>query len=121
LCCPWVGLERQVIVAGSVTQGPREETERYFHSRPHGSQLGATASHQSSVIASREELESRFAELAEKYPEGSTVPVPSFWGGYRVVPSEVEFWQGRGNRLHDRVRYTRMSDAGAWRIERLAP
>jgi pyridoxamine 5'-phosphate oxidase len=121
LCFPWIGLERQVIVVGSVTQVPREETERYFHSRPHGSQLGATASQQSSVIASREELEARFAELADKYPEGSTVPVPSYWGGYRVVPSEVEFWQGRGNRLHDRVRYTRPSDTGAWRIERLAP
>jgi pyridoxamine 5'-phosphate oxidase len=120
LCFPWIGLERQVIVAGDVTRVPREETESYFHSRPHGSQLGATVSRQSSVIDSRQELESRFAELAEQYPEGTTIPVPAFWGGYRVVPSEVEFWQGRGNRLHDRIRYTRV-DANTWQIDRLSP
>ena len=121
LCFPWIELERQVIVIGDVTQASREESADYFSSRPHGSQLGALASRQSEVIASRGELEERYADLTEQYPDGEEVPVPDYWGGYRVVPDLVEFWQGRGNRLHDRVRYTRGVPDDGWLIERLSP
>jgi pyridoxamine 5'-phosphate oxidase len=120
VCFPWIELERQVIVTGAVVGVPRDETALYFHSRPRGSQLGAMASRQSTVIGSRGELESRFDELAQEYPEGTEVPLPGFWGGYRVVPAEVEFWQGRGNRLHDRIRYGPV-EVGSWKTERLAP
>jgi pyridoxamine 5'-phosphate oxidase len=95
------------------------DSEPYFRSRPHGSQVGAWASRQSSVIGSREELDGRYGELAERWPDGTEVPMPDFWGGYRVVPEVVEFWQGRTNRLHDRLRYRR--DGGRWVVERLAP
>jgi pyridoxamine 5'-phosphate oxidase len=119
LLFPWHPVARQVIVSGSVDRVSRAESERYFHSRPHGSQVGAWASEQSSVIDSREELEERYAELAARYPEGEPVPAPLFWGGYRVAPETIEFWQGRANRLHDRLRYTR---AGAtWQVNRLSP
>jgi pyridoxamine 5'-phosphate oxidase len=119
LLFPWYALRRQVIVQGEVTPLTQPESEPYFHSRPHGSQLGAWASRQSSVIQSRAVLDERFARLAERWPEGSTVPMPDFWGGYRLAPDTVEFWQGRTNRLHDRLRYRR--DGGRWLIERLAP
>jgi pyridoxamine 5'-phosphate oxidase len=119
LCFAWLELERQVIVTGSVEKASREETMTYFRSRPHGSQLGAWASRQSSVIASHQVLVDRYAELTEQYPPDVEVPVPDFWGGYRLVPDEVEFWQGRPNRLHDRVRYRRGTEA--WTIERLSP
>lgn len=120
VCFPWIALERQVIVTGAVVGVPRDEAVLYFHSRPRGSQLGAMASRQSTVIGSRGELESRFDELSQEYPEGTEVPLPDFWGGYRVVPAEVEFWQGRGNRLHDRIRYVSVG-GGLWKTERLAP
>lgn len=120
LLFPWHPIMRQVIVSGTVSQVSEEETAAYFHSRPHGSQVGAWASEQSSVVASREVLEKRYAELAARWPEGSEVPVPSFWGGFRVVPVGVEFWQGREDRLHDRLRYVRDADGG-WSVERLAP
>jgi pyridoxamine 5'-phosphate oxidase len=119
MCFSWVGLERQVTVTGRVEKTSPEETAAYFASRPQGSRLGAWSSRQSEVIASREVLEQRYAELVAQYPEGADIPVPEVWGGYRVVPDEMEFWQGRPNRLHDRVRYRR-SD-GTWVIERLSP
>ncbi|GAA3201786.1 pyridoxamine 5'-phosphate oxidase [Actinocorallia longicatena] len=119
LLFPWHARQRQVIVNGTVERLPQAETAEYFHSRPHGSQLGAWASHQSTVVSSREELEKRFTEIEARWPEKDSVPVPDFWGGYLVVPTTVEFWQGRKNRLHDRLRYRR--DDGAWILERLSP
>lgn len=119
LLFPWHPIARQVIVTGRAVRVGRDETAAYFRSRPHGSQLGAWASEQSRVIASRAELDRRYAELAERYPEGEQVPVPPEWGGVRVVPDALEFWQGHENRLHDRLRY--VLDGGKWRIERLCP
>lgn len=119
LCFPWLELERQVIVVGDVQRLSPEATAGYFRSRPRGHQLGSYASRQSEVVPSREFLEEQFAALVERYPDGVELPAPDFWGGFRVVPSEMEFWQGRGNRLHDRIRYRR--SAGNWVIERLSP
>ncbi|MET9436168.1 pyridoxamine 5'-phosphate oxidase [Streptomyces sp. NPDC006551] len=119
LLFPWHPLARQVIVTGRAARTGRDETVAYFRTRPHGSQLGAWASHQSSVIESREELLARYAELAARYPEHEQVPVPPEWGGFRVVPETVEFWQGHENRLHDRLRYVRTGEG--WRVERLSP
>ncbi|MFF0063631.1 pyridoxamine 5'-phosphate oxidase [Streptomyces sp. NPDC005279] len=121
LLFPWHGLARQVIVTGTASRIGRDETVAYFRTRPHGSQLGAWASAQSSVIASREELLRTYEELAARYPEGEQVPAPPEWGGYRIEPETVEFWQGHENRLHDRLRYVRRTPSGAWRVERLAP
>lgn len=119
LLFPWHDLERQVIVSGAVEKTSAAETEAYFHVRPLGNQVGAWASAQSSVLAGREELERRVeARMAEF--QGKVVPVPPFWGGYRVVPQVIEFWQGRPSRLHDRLRYTRQPD-GTWCRERLSP
>lgn len=120
LLFPWHAIARQVIVGGPVERLPEQETAAYFHSRPHGSQLGAWASEQSAVVPSRESLEERYAQVAARWPEGRTVPVPPQWGGYRVLAQTVEFWQGRENRLHDRLRYVR-DGADGWRVERLAP
>jgi len=117
----WKELERQVSITGRVEKTSREESEEYFHSRPYGSQIGAWVSQQSSVIPGRDWLEARERELLKKYPEGkSVVPLPEFWGGYRVVPDTIEFWQGRPSRLHDRVFYSR-NDDGAWIKQRLSP
>ncbi|HEY1914049.1 MAG TPA: pyridoxamine 5'-phosphate oxidase [Streptosporangiaceae bacterium] len=119
LTFPWYALHRQVIIEGEVGPLTQEQSEPYFRSRPRGSQLGAWASRQSAVIASRAELERRYAAVAERWPEGSEVPLPEFWGGYLLVPHVVEFWHGRVSRLHDRLRYRR--DADEWIIERLSP
>ncbi len=119
LVFPWIAMERQVVVVGGVVDVAREEAAAYFASRPHGSRLGALASPQSQVLPSREVLERRYAELAAQFPEGTEVPMPEVWGGFRVVPDTVEFWQGRHNRLHDRLRFRR--GAAGWRLERLAP
>lgn len=121
LVFPWYSLHRQVLVAGDVDVLQRGESARYFHSRPRGSQLGAWASaSQSAVIPSRDFLEQRFAECVARWPEGTEVPLPDFWGGFRVIPDELEFWQGRTDRLHDRLRYRR-GPQGGWVLERLSP
>ncbi|WP_405784177.1 pyridoxamine 5'-phosphate oxidase [Streptomyces sp. NBC_00859] len=121
LLFPWHRIARQIIVTGTASRIAREETEAYFRTRPHGSQLGAWASAQSSVIASRTELTARYEELAARYPEGSEVPVPEDWGGFRVTPGTAEFWQGHENRLHDRLRYVSTGTGAGWRVERLCP
>ena len=119
LCFGWIDLQRQVCVTGAVEAVAAAEADAYFASRPHGSQLGAHASPQSSVVAHRAELEARERSVAERWPEGTVVPRPQGWGGLRVVPETVEFWQGRPNRLHDRLRFRAEGDA--WVLERLAP
>jgi pyridoxamine 5'-phosphate oxidase len=118
LLFPWHVLARQVIVSGVVSRTSRSESEAYFASRPRGAQLSASASEQSSVIVDRQVLEQQVAELAAAY-EGRDVPCPPGWGGYRVRPLSIEFWQGRQDRLHDRLRYR--VDDGDWVIERLSP
>ncbi|MDX6348512.1 MAG: pyridoxamine 5-phosphate oxidase [Streptomyces sp.] len=118
LLFPWHPIARQVIADGPVERVSRDETEAYFRSRPHGSRLGAWASAQSRPVT-RDELERTYEELATRYPEGSDVPVPPHWGGFRVRADRVEFWQGRENRLHDRLRYE--NGDGTWSVQRLAP
>ena len=115
----WLELERQVAVTGTVTRLSREESAAYFTQRPRGSRLGAWTSPQSQVIPTRDILENRLRELESQYP-GDDVPLPPQWGGYALLPNEIEFWQGRSNRLHDRLRY-RQAANGTWLIERLAP
>ena len=115
----WSEAARQVRISGKAERVPTRETLKYFITRPRGSQLGAWVSAQSSVISSRSLLETEFQKLKDKF-RNKEVPLPSFWGGYRVVPREIEFWQGRRNRLHDRFQYTKQDD-GDWKIERLAP
>jgi pyridoxamine 5'-phosphate oxidase len=118
LCFYWSELGRQVRITGAVTRTTRDESEVYFHTRPVDSQLGAWASNQSEVISGRDVLETRMDELVTKF-EGKQVPLPPYWGGYRLAPTVVEFWQSRPSRLHDRLRYTRVERE--WVIERLAP
>jgi pyridoxamine 5'-phosphate oxidase len=115
----WAELERQIRIEGLVEQVSAAESDAYFHGRPLGSRLGAWASHQSAVIAGREVLQQRVDELAARYA-GEQVPRPPHWGGYRVVPAAIEFWQGRPSRLHDRLHYRRQADE-SWLIERLSP
>jgi pyridoxamine 5'-phosphate oxidase len=119
LLFPWFALERQITVEGTVTKVSREETAAYFHSRPRASQLGAWVSQQSAIITGRTVLEDAMKALEKKYA-GAEVPVPPSWGGYRLTPETVEFWQGRRSRLHDRLRYRREA-TGDWTVERLAP
>ena len=116
---PWHPIERQVRIEGVASQVSAEETRAYFDSRPFGSRIGAWASPQSRVVPDRGDLDRRWAEAASRFPEGSDVPVPPEWGGIRVRPTEVEFWQGRSDRMHDRLRYRRTSDG--WAVDRLAP
>ncbi|MEV8633832.1 pyridoxamine 5'-phosphate oxidase [Streptosporangium sp. NPDC051023] len=117
LLFPWHSIRRQVRIEGQAVRLSREESAAYFRSRPYGSRIGAWASRQSAVVHSRQELDDRYAELAARWPEDP--PVPDFWGGFRVVPSEVEFWQGQLDRMHDRLRYRR--SGASWTVERLAP
>ena len=115
----WIELDRQIRINGLAEKTSREESERYFHSRPVASQLGAWASHQSQVVDARRELDARMTKMTERF-DGRPIPLPAYWGGYRVKPETIEFWQGRANRLHDRFRYNRQPDS-SWAIERLAP
>jgi len=119
LLFPWLPLERQVSISGPVEKISTVESLAYFASRPFGSQLGAWVSLQSSIIPSRKFLEMKFEEMKSKFVSGE-VPLPDFWGGYRVVPQTIEFWQGSANRLHDRFLYTRQNDE-SWKIDRLSP
>jgi len=125
LCFPWLDLERQVCVAGTVEEVAGEEADAYFATRPRGSQLGAWASAQSQVVASRDVLVRQRVEVGERYGEepGPPVPRPPHWGGLRIVPETVEFWQGRPDRMHDRLRYRRDQgpDGEQWHVERLSP
>lgn len=118
LCFHWHTLEEQIRVEGRVQRLGDEESDAYFRTRPRGSQLGAWASNQSAVLASRETLEEEYREIERRF-EGAVVPRPPFWGGYRLVPEVIEFWFGRPDRLHDRLRYTRRRSG--WSIERLYP
>ena len=117
----WTPLERQVRIEGRVEQLPDEESTAYFHRRPRGAQLGAWASPQSHVVESREALEQNLEEVAAEYEDRDEIPRPAHWGGYVVRPTEIEFWQGRPNRLHHRLRYRRASAEDDWTLERLAP
>ena len=128
LVFPWHVLHRQVTIGGVAERLPEVVAAAYFQSRPYGSQIGAWASrNQSGVIDSRQEVEERFAELMERWPDPAAhpgsppVPLPEFWGGYLVAPTSIEFWQGRPDRLHDRFRYRRAEPGGEWIIERLSP
>lgn len=115
----WQELERQIRIEGRVERASEEDSDRYFDSRPSGSRIGAWASPQSRVIPDRAYLEALYRKVESRHPDG-TIPRPPNWGGYRVIPEAVEFWQGRPSRLHDRLRYTRRPEGG-WLIERLAP
>lgn len=117
-CFLWLPLERQVIINGTAEKIPTAESLAYFVTRPLGSRLGAWTSRQSSVIKSRSLLESKLAEMKQKFADGK-IPLPSFWGGYRIIPHSWEFWQGRQSRLHDRFLYSKSGDS--WQIERLQP
>jgi pyridoxamine 5'-phosphate oxidase len=116
---PWYALERQVCIQGVAEKVSTATSLKYFTSRPHGSQLGAWVSQQSSVISSRSILEMKLAEMKQKFKEGK-VPLPDFWGGYKIKPTSFEFWQGRQSRLHDRLIYEK-DNADDWKIARLAP
>lgn len=115
----WMEVERQIRIDGTIEKTSREESEQYFHTRPAGAQLGAWASRQSEVIDARRVLDARLEEMSQRFAEGE-IPLPPHWGGYRLKPDRIEFWQGRPNRLHDRFRYSRQAD-GSWSIDRLAP
>ena len=121
LLFPWYAMERQVSISGIAEKVSPQESQEYFATRPWSSQIGAWASQQSAPLASREELDQRFTGASEKWPKGSHVPCPPHWGGYRVVPMSIEFWQGRYSRMHDRVRYERSNTGADWVIGRYYP
>ena len=121
LLFPWYAMERQIAINGLAAKVSQQESEEYFATRPWGSQIGAWASHQSSPLASREELEQRYEGAAKKWPDGTTVPCPPHWGGFRVIPLSIEFWQGRYSRLHDRLRYERGNTGADWELNRYYP
>ena len=121
LLVPWFAMERQVAISGLAEKISESESAEYFATRPWSSQIGAWASAQSAPLSSREELEQRFAGASQKWPEGSVVPMPQHWGGYRVTPISIEFWQGRYSRLHDRLRYERANTEAKWEITRYYP
>jgi pyridoxamine 5'-phosphate oxidase len=121
LLFPWYAMERQIAISGVAEKVSEKESDDYFATRPWGSQIGAWASHQSSPLATRGELEQRFEGASQKWPEGTAVPRPRFWGGYRVMPLNIEFWQGRYSRLHDRLRYERANTAADWELSRYYP
>jgi pyridoxamine 5'-phosphate oxidase len=121
LLFPWFAMERQVSISGVAEKVSSQESDEYFATRPWGSQIGAWASAQSSQVASRAELEQRFEGASQKWPEGTVVPRPAHWGGYRVTPLNIEFWQGRYSRLHDRLRYERSATDGDWELSRYYP
>jgi pyridoxamine 5'-phosphate oxidase len=121
LLFPWFAMERQVSISGFAAKISEVESTEYFATRPWASQIGAWASAQSAPLTSREELEQRFVGASEKWPEGSSVPKPPHWGGYRVTPISIEFWQGRYSRLHDRLRYERANSNAEWEITRYYP
>ena len=120
LLLPWLALERQVIVSGPVENVGEQEATEYFRSRPRGSQFAAWASRQSDILTSRGALDDALAAVKQRFGETGDVPLPPFWGGYRVRPETIEFWQGRADRTHDRFEYVKQAD-GSWRIERLSP
>ncbi len=121
LLFPWYAMERQVTISGFAFQISREESENYFATRPWSSQIGAWASAQSAPLSSREELEQRYEGASQKWPEGTQVPCPPHWGGFRVLPISIEFWQGRYSRLHDRLRYERPDTQSDWAVARYYP
>ena len=121
LLFPWYAMERQIAISGVAEKVSEKESDDYFATRPWGSQIGAWASHQSSPLATREELEQRYEGAAKKWPEGTSVPCPPHWGGYRVTPLTIEFWQGRYSRLHDRLRFERDNTNSKWELNRYYP
>jgi pyridoxamine 5'-phosphate oxidase len=121
LLFPWYAMERQISISGIAEKISETESDEYFATRPWGSQIGAWASQQSSPLATRAELEQRFEGASKKWPEGTVVPRPPHWGGYRVTPLQIEFWQGRYSRLHDRLRYERANTAADWELNRYYP